>query len=249
MLSQCAPTRAFPPTREGRVLRVGLCWPVLQSCASRSLSSASLAWFVKYSKPLLGPWQQYLRAVCAVLTVLVVRLGNRVPAKGRQRLLTSCAFASLSTSATRFSDLQRISTADTGASQSPEASGDPLGLSGPSSKLGCAAVSIRTEPKPSSPGQLTEPVTEGPGYGTRAVGMGFWAVEDGIFRPDKWDWRDGDLLRSLGPESTVVGCRIRSAEAFGEHERGDNAALVVVPCVCSMAFSFLLAADAPDGCA
>lgn len=32
-------------------------------------------------------------------------------------------------------------------------------------------MSIRTEPKPSSPGQLTEPVTEGPGYGTRAVGM------------------------------------------------------------------------------
>lgn len=49
-------------------------------------------------------------------------------------------------------------------------------------------MSIRTEPKPSSPGQLTdEPVTEGPGYGTRAVGMGFWVSgrwtsleEDGI---------------------------------------------------------------------
>lgn len=63
---------------------------------------------------------------------------------------------------------------------------------------------------------MTEPVTEGPGYGTRAVGMlglGRWTtLEEDSVRPDKWDWRDGDLLRSLGPESPVLGCRIRSAE-------------------------------------
>lgn len=142
----------------------------------------------------------------------------------------------LSTSATLFSYLQRISTADTGASQSPEASGDPLGLSSPSPKLGCAAVSIRTEPKPSSPGQLTEPVTEGPGYGTRAVGMGCWAVDDSgggwdPVRPDKWDWRDGDLLRSLGPESPVVGCRIRSTEALASTKEDRGADEKIMRCL------------------
>lgn len=87
-------------------------------------------------------------------------------------------------------------------------------------------MSIRTEPTPSSPGQLTEPVTEGPGYGTRAVGMGFWAVDESggwdPVRPDKWDWRDGDLLRSLGPESPVVSSCTRSAEALAstKEDRG-----------------------------
>lgn len=41
-------------------------------------------------------------------------------------------------------------------------------------------------------------------------------------RPDKWDWRDGDLLRSLGPESPVVGCCIRFVEALAstKEDRG-----------------------------
>lgn len=34
-------------------------------------------------------------------------------------------------------------------------------------------MSIRTEPKPSSPGQLAEPVTEGPGYS---------------MAPERWEW-------------------------------------------------------------
>lgn len=65
---------------------------------------------------------------------------------------------------------------------------------------------------------MIEPVTEGPGYGTRAVGMlgcrRWTALEEDSVRPGKWDWRDGDLLRSLGPESPVLDSRIRSTEAL-----------------------------------
>lgn len=91
--------------------------------------------------------------------------------------------------------------------------------------------------------------------------MGFWAVDGSgagwaPVRPDKWDWRDGYVLRSLGPESPVVGCRIRSAEALAstKEDRGAdetimNAARFTDSSRCSTSFSFLVAADAPNGCA
>lgn len=74
------------------------------------------------------------------------------------------------------------------------------------------------------PWPATEPVIEGPGYGTRAVGMlGFrrWTSleEEDSVRPDKWDWRDGDMLRSLGPKSPVLGCRIRSPVPWRARKR------------------------------
>ncbi|KAK1255427.1 hypothetical protein MKX08_009422 [Trichoderma sp. CBMAI-0020] len=96
---------------------------------------------------------------------------------------------------------------------------------------------------PSSPGQLAEPVTEGPGYGTRAVGTGFWAVDDSgagwdPVRPDKWDWRDGDLLRSLGPESPAL----QSLASTKEDRGADEMIMRIARCskwVCLMSCSWM----------
>lgn len=97
------------------------------------------------SLSLAAPAVVRVPACCAVLCLQYLNVwldhpGNRVLAKGRRRLLgrvlTSRVFASgLSTLATLFSYLQRISTADTGASQSRRRAGTPWGFPGNSQWL------------------------------------------------------------------------------------------------------------------
>lgn len=126
-------------------------------------------------------------------------------------------------------------------------------------------MSIRTEPTPSSPGQLPEPVTEGPGYGTRAVGMGEWVSgrwttleQDGILfgRTNGTGPGEMEICSAALAESAVVGCRIRSAEALAstKEDRGAGEtrmrhALLICRQVLDVFSSLLLAADAPNGCA